>query len=453
MTAVDTRNGADAWRAIQSRKGLVLLTAASACAAAVVISLLIPPVFEARVVFQVGESGEGDLLGAAARSLLPGTDPSVAIHVVTLQSMLIRREVAARVAGRRPEALEEAVDVSVFRKAALQVRVLDPDPDVAAHLANAYPEALDRFLAQRRAGRRDATVAALTTQRSSSLVRAQAVRTELAGFLERRRTPSLQREQDMLLGRRQQAQAEQVAAELRAAALEQRLSTTAQLLQSEFLLQAGGLLSPVPSLQRLAHELAALEVDLAAARAEYDGEQGRLHPKVKALAARVQERRRQLDRETAAATGPGAAGALLAPDQLREQLRRELLDLQRQRQSAQLEVDSRRAEAALLRRQLGEGQAPRLHEQQLLLQLDSAVREGDALGQRLVELATQALRNERQVLVLTEAVPATSARFPSAVWNGLLGAALGAVAGLYVALYSRLSGRARAEGRREADIS
>lgn len=439
-----------AWQALQSRKGLVLLTAASAAAAAVVISLLIPPVYESRVVFQVAESPEGESLGAAARSLLPGTDPGAALHVVTLQSMLIRREVAAQVPGRRPEALEEATDVSVFRKAALQVRVLDTEAEMAARLANAYPEALERFLVQRRATRREASIAALDTQRSRALERAQAARAALGGFLQQQRTPSLQREQDGLLARWQQAQAELAAAELRSASLTQRLAATAQQVQAESLLAAGGLQSPVPALQRLAQELAALEVDLAAARAEYDGEQGALHPKVKALSARVQQRRQQLADESAAQAGGGAASAPLPADQLREQLRRELLELQRQRQSLGAEIQGRRAEAERLRRQLGDGQAPRLQEQQLQLQLENALREADLLGQRLVELNTQALRRDRQVLVLTEAVPAGAARFPNAVWNGLLGAGLGAVAGLYLALYSRLSGRARALPREAA---
>jgi uncharacterized protein involved in exopolysaccharide biosynthesis len=438
------------WHVLQRRKGIVLLTMTAATATAVAVSLAINPVYESRSVFYVTDGGDSGTPVAQMHSQLPDNgDSAMASNVAILQSMAIRRSVVEIVKGRDAHSLENAVDVSVRRKASLQVRVLDRDPEMAAQLANAYPVALERFLFQTNADRRWASRSALKLQLSTARMRVNAARAELAQFLSSRSTPSLQKEQDLLLARREQSQNALAAAELRLATVSQRLITTGQQLRDELLQQMGGLQSVVPALARLAKELADLEVDLAAARAEFDGEQGAQHPKVKQLAARVNAKRSQLEQELRSALpGRPASAVAASPDLLREQLRRELLDLQRQRVSASTEISVRRAEVEQMRVSMEQGQDSRLEEQRLLGDLESAQRLADTFAQRMADLETQMLRRDRTVVVLTEAEKADTAMFPSALWNGLLAAMLGGVIGCYVALYSSLSGRARAASSR-----
>ena len=427
------------WTVIQQRTALVLATVASAMLTAVLASLWIEPLYESKVQFYVSEAGDLGTIPQVRNFLPGGSDSAMSSHVAMLQSMAIRRRVVEQVTERKAGALSDFVDVSVSKKTTLQVRVLDRDPALAARLANAFPVALERFLTDVSAERRNASQRALTLQREQTLKQSDEARANLAKFLMTQKTPSVQREQDLVLGRSQQLQAELAGQQARAGSLDERIKLTANQLRDELAMPVGQMQAVHPVLNRLAKELADQEVELAAARAEFDGEQGARHPKVRSLQARVQEKTAQLSREVAA-IGGGAA----PPDMLREQLRRDLLDLHRQRVAAQSELGSRRNEIAELRNGFQKDQLPRLEEQRLTQEIDSLRRQADSLTQRIADLQTLSLRQEKSAVILSEAEVAEAPKFPSIIWNASIAALLGLVAGIYLALLSGLSGRARA---------
>ncbi len=431
------------WSALQSRKALVIATVLSACITAIVASLLIRPIYEAQVQFYVVEAAGSGGAGGAAASVLPtGSEATMTSYLALLQSVALRRRVVEGVPDRDAQTLGGFADVSVSKKTTLIVRVLDADPKVAATLANAYPTALERFLGDLEAKRREASLAALRTEQTTAMRQADDAQTALIRFLAARSTSSVQREQDLELGRAQQLQADLSSLQTRVATLDQRIAVTAQQMRDELSMPGRQLQNLHPVLSRLAKELTDLEVELAAARAEFDGDQGLRHPKVRMLQARVNEVRRQLDQELAS-LGSGAA----PPEMLREQLRRDLLDLHRQRVVARTETASRGAELAALRQSMKQDQPTRFEEQRLLQLAESARQQNATVAQRIADLQAQALRNERSIVVLSAAEPADRPRFPSVVWNTVLAAMLGFVAAIYLALISAFSGRVRAASR------
>lgn len=432
------------WHALQSRKALVLATVVSAGATAIGASLLIKPIYEAQVQFYVieaGSSGGGASgSGPANASVLPvGSEATLSSYVALMQSTALRRRVVALVREREASTLGRYADVSLSKKTTLLVRVLDADPKVAAALANAYPVALEQFLDDLARERGTGSLAVLKTELASATKRADDSQETLARFLGERQTSSLQREQDFELTRVQQLQTDLATQQAHVAGLDRRIAITASQIRDELMMPILQLQSVHPVLIRLVRELADQEVELAAARAEFDGEQGLRHPKVRMLQARIAALRQQMTQEFEAAS-TGAA----PPDMLREQLRRDLMDLQRQRVVAISEIASRTAELAKLRAGIRQDQTPRLEEQRLAQQVEVARQQANAIGQRIADLQSQSLRKDRSVVILGEAEPATEPRFPNVLWNALIASILGLIGGIYLALLSSFSGRARA---------
>jgi uncharacterized protein involved in exopolysaccharide biosynthesis len=433
------------WNALQSRKALILATVASACATAIVASLVVKPIYEGQVQFYVVEGGPLTATGpgAGVGSVLPiGTEATMNSYVALLQSVAVRRRVVERVRERDAGTLSRFADVSLLKKTTLMVRVLDSDPKVAAELANTYPVALDQFLTDLENDRRTTKLVAMKAELESATKQADEARTMLARFLSARATSSLQREQELELTRAQQLQTDLATQQARIASLDQRIAITASQIREELMMPVRQLQTLHPGLNRLARELADQEVELAAARAEFDGEQGLRHPKVRMLQARINEVRQQLAQELSA-LGAGAA----PPDMLREQLRRDLLEAQRQRVVAKSEIESRSSELAKLRLGLKLAQSPRLEEQRLTQQVDLARQQANTISQNMADLQAEALRKNRRVVILGEAEVATQPKFPSLVWNVLISSILGLIAGIYLALMSSFSGRARASAR------
>jgi uncharacterized protein involved in exopolysaccharide biosynthesis len=433
------------WNALQSRKALVLATVASACATAVVASLVIKPIYEGQVQFYVveGVPPAGTGAGAGGGSVLPiGTESTMSSYVALMQSVAVRRRVIEQVRERDAGTLSRFADVSLSKKTTLLVRVLDPDPKVAAALANAYPVALEQFLTDLENDRRTTNLVAMKAELESAAKQADDARAALAQFLSARATSSLQREQELELTRAQQLQTDLSTQQARLASLDQRIAVTASQIREELMMPVRQLQTLHPGLNRLARELADQEVELAAARAEFDGEQGLRHPKVRMLQARINEVRQQLSQDLEA-LGAGAA----PPDMLREQLRRDLLEAQRQRVVAISEIASRSAELSKLRLGIRQEQSPRLEEQRLAQQVDIARQQANTISRRMADLQAEALRKNRSVVILGEAEVATQPKFPSIIWNVLISSILGLIAGIYLALISSFSGRARAAAR------
>ncbi len=440
---------ATAWQALRRRRALVWLTIAAAVVSSLVAGLLIDPMYESRLQFYVIDAvpGTGGASGAVGGSVLPlAPEAAMTSYVALLQSAALRKLVAAQVGkGVDERLLERQADIGLAKKTTLSVRVLDRDPARAAALANAYPQALERFLSTLEAERRQQAMASLEAEAEAAQQQVRQARDELLRFLSAQATPSVQKQQDLALSQAAQLRTDLAGMQAKLAALDKRIELTATQMRDEVAQSSGAARLQNPPLAKLANQLIDQEVELAAAQAEYDGPLGRRHPKLRMLQARVDELRAQLERESQ------SLGNTAPPELLREQLRRDLLDQQRQRVALLAELGSRGAELGGMRKSLQQEQSPRLEEQRLTQWLDASRQRADNLSQRLLDMRVQALRRDRSIVVLSPAEPARQARFPSLVWNALLAALLGAVAGCYLALYAGFSGRLRAASSGAAD--
>lgn len=141
----------DYWLALYSHKKTILLTGLMAGAFAYVLSVLLPPVYEAKSAFYLPYQPSMDRSGDSSRALVPSAllplpeEKSSGVNVGILQSKDIARAVQAKFPGKPLKFFSKNVDFKVGQGFAIEVYVRDRDPALAAQIANAFPVAFDEF--------------------------------------------------------------------------------------------------------------------------------------------------------------------------------------------------------------------------------------------------------------------------------------------------------------------
>lgn len=421
---------------VDRHKILVFLTGISAGVTALIASMMVGPFFESRVQFYVVENSESGSffsssgLGSRARALLLPTfsDSAASAYVGMLQSDAIRKRVVAKVPEKPLNALKTDVDVAINKKYLISVRVLDQSPELAAKVAAAYPQALNTFLLDVATRSRQQSLAGMQESRRQLAAQVIAARSELATFLRNQQTSSLQKDGDRLLDRKTAVEAQAAGAQAKLQGIEQRISIAQRQLNSE--LASGEKLAGLfnPTVQRMTKELSDLETDLAAAKAEFDGPQAGEHPKLRALQARVEQKKRLLEQELRFLRSTPTS----TPDTLQEQLRRELASQYKEQAATKAELLAYHADLAQLQKQIELQQPPRLTEGQLTAEVTRLEKMLDGLALQIREIQTQNITATNSVVVLNEASVPSDPKFPSPVLNTVLGTLLGLLGGVYL---------------------
>ena len=440
----------DYWMILYRRRGMVGLTTASAVVTAVVFSLLLPPVYESVCEFYVVSESRGVGLLPAAASRGAMVAPLVLQEIEKwylglLESPGVRQLVHDSTKAKDVAKLRRDVDIEFTRKHIVRVRVRDHDPKIASDVANAYPPALMDFLARVGDDRERQSLKAI--DKSLAEIEGQLTQTyqQLRSLLAEKRSPSVSGEIQRLLDRKAKLESDLASAEPRLNGIEKSITLTTDALKAETLRLStlqGNLF--MPSVQRLVNEIADIEADLAAARAEFDGKQGERHPKARTLAAKLAQRQLGLEREleTVRKAGVRETGSLY------EQLRRDLLSLYKDRATIRAEVAANNAELNSLAKRGDALQTHGLREQEIRTEIGRLEKSRDVVRLRQHEILTQATAETSPVVVVATATPATEAKFPLPLFNALVAALLGLIAGIYVALAYDYVARARSAAPR-----
>lgn len=138
---------ADYWSDIYDRRSLVAMTVATAMAVALVVSVALPPVYEAKTVFYAPinislpsytNSVSGATLGQAP-FMPPSEEKLASSGIGILRSKDMFRRLAADFPGLGEDALRKNTDIKVSREFMLEVYVRHRNPRTAAEIANRYP--------------------------------------------------------------------------------------------------------------------------------------------------------------------------------------------------------------------------------------------------------------------------------------------------------------------------
>ena len=189
----------DYWLIVYRRRLIVLATVIAAAVSAFVSSASFPPIYRAQTDFYVAAGSQsGGFLsrGGALSSLSSIARPvvqkeSMKSYKGMLESLTVAELVQKSVPGTDRAQLERNLDVAATSTNMIRVRFRDSDAVRAAAVANAFPEALNRFLLdteRRLAERSVAEMAVLLAELNAEL---QSRRSELQAFIAEVQDPTL----------------------------------------------------------------------------------------------------------------------------------------------------------------------------------------------------------------------------------------------------------------------
>jgi uncharacterized protein involved in exopolysaccharide biosynthesis len=143
----------DYWQDLYERKSLVLIVAFSAAIFGCLISLVLSPVYEAKVTFYTPTNlnlpsyTRSETAGHFAQApFLPTADEkAAAVDIGILLSQDVFRILHERFPQRDADALRKNVDVNVSDEFMIDIHVRDTDPELAADIANELPKLYREF--------------------------------------------------------------------------------------------------------------------------------------------------------------------------------------------------------------------------------------------------------------------------------------------------------------------
>ncbi|MBI4527083.1 MAG: hypothetical protein HY695_25080 [Deltaproteobacteria bacterium] len=165
----DEVNLVDYWRVIWKRRRWITVLFSTSVIAALVFSIFSPKIYESTATILTPKEGAigGGLLttlaaSGAAQQLtglsVPSLTPNRDIFMGVLKSRTIAQNVVEQLKLRdyyKAQNLEDAIkeaqgatEISISREGVISVKVEDKDPKLAAQIANAYMEHLDRLVSQ-----------------------------------------------------------------------------------------------------------------------------------------------------------------------------------------------------------------------------------------------------------------------------------------------------------------
>jgi uncharacterized protein involved in exopolysaccharide biosynthesis len=377
----------DYWLVVYRQRAVVLLTVASAMAAAWILSKTLPPVFEAQCDFffiqeMLPSSFFSPDSGPARRRVFPMTISELERSYKSIvDSNAILRLLRERISAefRELDIDELDVDVAVTRDHVMRVTVWGPDPEMVARVANAYPQVVDDFLNDLTLRRQQEVLKAMEEEFSDAQRQLAAARDELRDFLLGQGASNVSNRARALMERRQTLEAEIQTTQAQIAAVDRRILEAEERFRSEAANEA---------VERLGSE---------------------------SMGAR---------RETAP-RGP--------QDSFYEQLRREVIESHVERAALEAKLASQRRSLREVMQRAGSSPTQRLREEEMEAGLGRARRMVESLAVRTAEMRAQANTRYDQVVILEEAETPTKPAFPIPLFDTLLAAPLGLLAGVYLA--------------------
>ena len=444
----------DYWLALYRRKMTVLLVALSAAGFALLASLLLPPVYEAKASFYVPTlaevstvRGPGSALPSAARLLPHAEEKAAGVHVGILRSRDIARAVAEQLPGTSVNSLRRSVDFVIGREFLIEIHARDRDPARAAQIANAYGMAYEAFhsrsMAERSTHQTQRLRAELAVLDEQLLASRQALRQHqenadlLSASLDREKLSQLTKSIESEIGL---SEANLAAARERIRKSEDMLRREKRAFRSDEVGLANG------HVDALKQTISSLELRLSNIEASL----AKNHPRVK----QTQEELEQARRELAAEMKNVMASRTQKPGTTYESLRAQLIEQQHGEQALDARVKALRANLEQARA-TSRNSASRLDVLESLQQQAQSLQDFKLAAQRNLQ---DALVNEKlppRTIVLAERATAPDLpAFPRTLLNVLVSLITGVAAGCYYALFLDYLQRMRRERiRRRMDVA
>jgi polysaccharide biosynthesis transport protein len=426
------------WGDIYMKRWLVVLTATSSAVTAYIFSSLVTPVYEAKTTFYLAANATpvsyvGPSPDAPPLPLLPLPEEKAAALDV---GILRGREVRTRLADEFDLSVAEIarrVDVTVSGEFMIDVFVRNPDPDLAAEIANEVPAVYSEF----HEGSMRARATELATALSKRLETLKQLQMDLLTRQRDSRSASLTTADDAALDKLQseietaQSDRNNLAGQIDSAMARQG-ALQAALQKEAAYYETAKTVDTTPTLDRLLESILSLQVDLAALN------DGKTNPRRTA----VEEQIGRLEDAVAAERRRLAEASIKVSGSLYEELRRELalndatiaeLESSLSAADARISQATNRFDAVLVAMEVAQDATSELSR----VEVQIATAEANLAAARL-----QAENAKPPLVIVEKAVPPSRPAFPLPIVNAIAAALCGAILGTYYALFVAHSERA-----------
>ncbi len=418
------------WSDLYQRRWLVLFTMIVASLVAYLFSTSVAPVYQAKTTFFLSSAQPAPQFvaqtpDAAPRPLLPIADEkTAALDVGILRGRVLLERLSDQV-GMAPEALAKAMVVTVSGEFMIDVFLRDRDPERAAEIANAVPDAYAAF--HERSMRERAEVVAdaisaslekLEAEREALLIQLQNTRRESVSTADLSALAALQMRREAALIEREGLDAQINREEARRQSLANTLESEAELYR------AGQTMETTRTADEMLTALLELRVQLASEGSAPNS------PRVRRIQEQVDELERQMDIERAKIGSAVAKSFGSMHEELRLQHALSVAS-QAGLRAARSAADSRLTEETV---RFTEALAAVTNSDQIATRLAALVTQIDTARTNLDAARIQAANVKAPLVVVEAAAVPTRPAFPLPILNAIVAALTALMLGSYFAL-------------------
>jgi len=295
---VKKRTALDFFRVLYLRKKAIGVIMASAAAASIILSLVLPKIYIGQVTmfppktFTAGGGGMSALVGTPVSPLV--SPEPLKYYLGILATSAVAQNVAVRVPERSAQRIKRDVSAKTTRNNLIQITYFDRDPKIAAKAANAYAAGLNSYFSDLSHSQANRLFQFLEGELKKTNDQYNAANDSLRIFKEQNKTISLNDEVSHLISASAELEAARRSLVIDLAENDRRLNETQAELNNQLAEDfSTGSLVENPLIQQYQSKLNELEVRLAAVRQELT----EAHPDVIQLKTEIQETQAGMQKE------------------------------------------------------------------------------------------------------------------------------------------------------------
>lgn len=426
----------DYWLLLYSRKWIILIITLSAVATAWVISVILPPVYEAKAVFFVPKEQDTATFytppaGSMARSPLtpvPNEDPQ-APYIGILKSKavadLVQKEFPHKSVS---DLMRKDLDFVLTNEYLIEVYSRDRDPVKAAGIANAYVKYFNQLMAGYSLPAQSKTQIILEGEISDNQQKLFQAQESLEAFMERSGTANIDEETKQLIIHKANFESQLDKARVEYNENSTKLIATEKKLKEESIaFKPSEFIITSPFLEKLRSQLIDVETRMSSLGVEIKES----HPEYIALKKNHEEIKKNIDREIERIVNSQIKG----PDTFFENLRRQMINLyvDRERIEANMEGTQKVLEGIEIRIQEIPSLKSRLDV--LISEVDGYRGVVDKLKLNLEEVKAQTKKDPQVGVTVEQATPPQSPSFPILGLNIIVAFLAGLVGGVFYCFF------------------
>jgi len=424
----------DYWFILYKRKKAIYLIIMLSIISAAVISSILPKTYEAKSVFFIPQQENNlsfyrDNNGATRNMLKPQVQQEVhAPYLGFLQSNAIIEQIRNKYPRKPFSRYKKDVDFSLNDEYMLEVYVRDRNPEVAANIANAYPEVLNEMIGGFSLQLAMKNLRTLETQKEETRNKLAESEKALKDYQEKNKLYYMSEEAPQLVSLKVSFIKSLDDSMVSLKDTSQEIdSVQAQIKKETTIYVPEEMVVTTPLIEDLKRQIVDLEIKIASTK----GALKESHPAVVALKEQYTEAQANLDKEVDRLI----KSQLKSPNSFFETLRQNLVNLNVKRETLETRINALKSAIADIDTRINRFHSFGSEMNQLSREVELNKKLVESLQVGFEEERAQIAREIQAVVVVDVATPPTRPVFPILWLNVLVATALGLIGGVFFSFF------------------